>query len=348
MSALSGIIVSPKLWDEFKRMENGAMIIKISSDSTCLEPDLTFDCSGHDLAARIANVHDHLEKLFPDPAYIVISIKSDPDTLIFISFIPDSATTRQKMLYASSKHQLISELRSGKLLMSRTFSWTELSEVSFDNFQTEPCSTQLHNNKASNSLLQTAINALLRSVLDASVSHGLKRLPSMQTCDTRLNLMLQISPEIESKFDTSQQISTEKALLLFQIDMETQSLVLKLINKNIIAKDLIETLQRETGLGFSPCYAMYKYNPGRYAFIYACPSGSRVKDRIIYAASKSGLLNHLNNIMQSQKSTIDQSIEVGDFDEIDTTIFEHESQTEIEQTPTFHLKISKPKGPRRR
>ncbi|KAF6063625.1 Cofilin/tropomyosin-type actin-binding family protein [Candida albicans] len=72
---------------------------------------------------------NQISQEFPHPSYIVISYNSNQ---YFISFIPDIAPIKQKMLYASTKNSLITSLGGNKLI--KKFAWTELDELTLNYF----------------------------------------------------------------------------------------------------------------------------------------------------------------------------------------------------------------------
>ena len=106
--------------------------------------------------------------------------------------------------------------------------------------------------------------------------------------------------------ESSNDNDNKKSLISFNIDTTKELLTLKSIDTQIEINQLIDTLNNHTSSRISPQYILYNYQIGKLAFIYSCPSGSSVKDRMIYASFKNSLINHLNQLIKS--TNIDDDI----------------------------------------
>lgn len=172
--------------------------------------------------------------------------------------------------------------------------------------------------------------------------------------------------------ESSNDNDNKKSLISFNIDTTKELLTLKSIDTQIEINQLIDTLNNHTSSRISPQYILYNYQIGKLAFIYSCPSGSSVKDRMIYASFKNSLINHLNQLIKSTNIDddiiIDKNIEVGDLDEIELSQLQesneliHDTNTNGNNNSSSNslssnnsslsskngLKFNKPKGPRRR
>lgn len=347
MSSQSGITVSSELVDAFKSMTNNALVVKISSDFTQLIPDTSYQSKSKSLKDEFEALNQHISKSHPDPAYILIP-KSEQEH-IFISFIPDIAPIKQKMLYASTKNTLISSL-GGNFSKHNTHAWTDLDELNHESYQAET------NNVDGPLSVDEQVLKQINEMQDLSLGQGFKRqLASMHDNSSKSslslakssNLLVNIDDDLQDLFNDLGNNSDSNSLITFNIDQE----VLKLndsVNK-VLLKDLISTLQ-SSNTANSPQYGIYKYSPKKHAFIYSCPSGSKVKDRMIHASTKVGLINHLNGLLNSKNLKIDKSLEVGDLNELDLSELQAEEETgnNSSDTNTTGLRFSKPKGPRRR
>lgn len=407
MSTQSGITISSQLNDAYKNLStNSALIIKISSDSTELIPDQIITGSDNTTSTTkdITILEPMFEKLinqisqeFPHPSYIVISYNSNQ---YFISFIPDIAPIKQKMLYASTKNSLITSLGGNKLI--KKFAWTELDELTLNYFIKSIDDDQGSNIKKEeeeelNSLLtedeitlQKLNNLSLYSTTNHHHHHGFKKkLPSMTNDDGSTtgsgnadqDILYKFTPELTEQLqsiiensspESSNDNDNKKSLISFNIDTTKELLTLKSIDTQIEINQLIDTLNNHTSSRISPQYILYNYQIGKLAFIYSCPSGSSVKDRMIYASFKNSLINHLNQLIKSTNIDddiiIDKNIEVGDLDEIELSQLQdaneliHDTNTNGNNNSSSNslssnnsslsskngLKFNKPKGPRRR
>lgn len=406
MSTQSGITISSQLNDAYKNLStNSALIIKISSDSTELIPDQIITGSDNTTSTTkdITILEPIFEKLinqisqeFPHPSYIVISYNSNQ---YFISFIPDIAPIKQKMLYASTKNSLITSLGGNKLI--KKFAWTELDELTLNYFIKSIDDDQGSNIKKEkeeelNSLL-TEDEITLQKLNNLSLysttnhhHHGFKKkLPSMTNDDGSTtgsgnadqDILYKFTPELTEQLqsiiensspESSNDNDNKKSLISFNIDTTKELLTLKSIDTQIEINQLIDTLNNHTSSRISPQYILYNYQIGKLAFIYSCPSGSSVKDRMIYASFKNSLINHLNQLIKSTNIDddiiIDKNIEVGDLDEIELSQLQdaneliHDTNTNGNNNSSSNslssnnsslsskngLKFNKPKGPRRR
>lgn len=406
MSTQSGITISSQLNDAYKNLStNSALIIKISSDSTELIPDQIITGSDNTTSTTkdITILEPIFEKLinqisqeFPHPSYIVISYNSNQ---YFISFIPDIAPIKQKMLYASTKNSLITSLGGNKLI--KKFAWTELDELALNYFLKSIDDDQGSNIKKEEeeelNLLLTEDEITLQKLNNLSLysttnhhHHGFKKkLPSMTNDDGSTtgsgnadqDILYKFTPELTEQLqsiiensspESSNDNDNKKSLISFNIDTTKELLTLKSIDTQIEINQLIDTLNSHTSSRISPQYILYNYQIGKLAFIYSCPSGSSVKDRMIYASFKNSLINHLNQLIKSTNIDddiiIDKNIEVGDLDEIELSQLQdaneliHDTNTNGNNNSSSNslssnnsslsskngLKFNKPKGPRRR
>ncbi|KGT70860.1 hypothetical protein MEK_02106 [Candida albicans 12C] len=407
MSTQSGITISSQLNDAYKNLStNSALIIKLSSDFTELIPDQIITGSDNTTSTTkdITILEPMFEKLinqisqeFPHPSYIVISYNSNQ---YFISFIPDIAPIKQKMLYASTKNSLITSLGGNKLI--KKFAWTELDELTLNYFiksidDDQGFDIKKEEEEELNSLLtedeitlQKLNNLSLYSTTNHHHHHGFKKkLPSMTNDDGSTtgsgnadqDILYKFTPELTEQLqsiiensspESSNDNDNKKSLISFNIDTTKELLTLKSIDTQIEINQLIDTLNNHTSSRISPQYILYNYQIGKLAFIYSCPSGSSVKDRMIYASFKNSLINHLNQLIKSTNIDddiiIDKNIEVGDLDEIELSQLQdaneliHDTNTNGNNNSSSNslssnnsslsskngLKFNKPKGPRRR
>lgn len=334
-------------------MIDNVLIIKISSDSTQLVPETKIPVK-ESIKGAFSALHSHLEKSFPQPAFAVVPEGSSTNaSFAFISFIPDVAPIRSKMLYASTKNTLLIELGSNNFKKNHILSWSELEELNYESYQksvTVPDGPLSREEK----LLQE-VNSLQTLSLAESTGNGRnsffkKELPSMRnshspapTSGGNNGLLLKIEPELQAEFASLPELK----LTRFVVELASEQLRLVSATTQVKLGNLVDHLAKPTGLLPQPNFALYGYNGKSVALIYSCPSGSKVKDRMLSAANLQGLLSHLRSLA-GENADIDKVIEIGDLDELHLPDLEV-SETSTE-TPTSkgNLKFAKPKGPRRR
>ncbi|RCK54322.1 Twinfilin-1 [Candida viswanathii] len=349
MSTQSGITVSQELNESFRSLTpTSALIIKISPDSTELIPDKTI--TSNTSASLFTDLNSHISSQFPDPAYIVISSDEQDNTKSFISFIPDVAKLRSKMLYASTRNTIINSLGSG---IGPKVAFSELEELTWDSFQKSIAS----DDNADTGLL-TEDEKILQGInnLSSFGNHGFKKkLASMggeEDLAKNQDILYKFDPELTAAFDGVSSADADK-LIVFNIDLAAELVKLQTVESGVGVSQLVGVLDGANGVK-SPQYSVYAYRPGSLAFIYSCPSGSAVKDRMVYAAFKNSLINHLKGKLAGVDVAIDKNLEVGDLDELELSELQPEQQEEAESVDSSSsssktgLKFNKPKGPRRR
>ena len=255
----------------------------------------------------------------------------------FISYVPDNASVRYKMLYASSKNTLLRSL-GGELFDPILFvnSADELTAAGWKKI--------VHSMSGEVPLTESEQN--LRDVrekelyLNSSKASHTGHLVS----DSSNALLFQIDPTLEPLLSVGS--ASPASLVSLEISQE----VLKLVNSadGVAVDDLVDRVRPIAG----PSYHLYTADTGARFFILTCPSGSKVRERMLYAANKQGLLNYL----KSNGWEFAKVIEAGDPDEIELselrTAAGDESGAAAPETAApssaGRLRFAKPKGPRRR
>lgn len=350
MSTQSGISASQELLGDFKSLRSGAIVVKISNDSTQLVPDHDFSLpSTTDSKAILEKLHEYFANQFPTPGYAVFP--REDDGYVFISFIPDSAPIKQKMLFASTKNTLIQQLGSSNFGPKHILALTEVEELTKESYDKQT----LNDNDGpltTNEQMLAQIDSLQNLNLAQSASNNAfkRELPSMHTSsessssESSHGLLFKIDPSLH---EVLEQELTSK-LIIIRIDGEAEKLGLLSEDSGVKPSEIIgKTEKALLGATASPTYVLYGHQPGEVAFIYLCPSGSKVKERMLYAANKQGLLRHLKAEYPNLKNIL-QELEVGDLDELDVSKLEKKEPKSHDQHTHGNLRFSKPKGPRRR
>lgn len=360
MSTQSGITVSPELNDAFKSLSSSsALIIKISSDSTQLIPEKTIISTS--FKSLFTELYDYISSQFPEPCYIIVSNEEEENDKTFISFIPDVAQLRSKMLYASTRNTIITNLSNG--INNLKLAFTELDELKYDEFI--KTINNNNNNNNDNLGLLTEDEKILQGINNNSSLSNFefkKKLVSMGSNNNEggTDILYKFEDELKNEIN---QLSIEdfEKLIVFNIDLSKELVILKSIKSKISINQLISTLESLNNTPKTPQYSIYNYSKsGKLAFIYSCPSGSPVKDRMIYASFKNSLINYLKEIFNKSGLIIDKNLEVGDLDELELSELtsteqgngggdnDSESINSASSSSNNRLKFNKPKGPRRR
>lgn len=297
MSSQSGISALEELLAAFHGMDGG-IVIGILDDFQ-LQPAAQFAAAS--LADAFSTLHTHFGEKYPEPGYAIVR---DDTRHVFVSFIPDEAPIKRKMLYASSKNTLLQQLGSGHFGKGNVLALTELDELSEAHYRHTQRDAKPKTEDERTLELLDSMQSLAASKRELPLMHGSK-------------VLFAVHPEAQQALDSH----AAGSLLVFRIDNE--EVVLE--EKRQVALD---ELQRVTAAG--PRY--YVYGHDKTYFIYSCPSGSKVRERMLYAANKAAFIAHL--------AKVDETLEVGDMEELDLGL-------EAPPAPTG-MKFSKPRGPRRR
>lgn len=334
MSSRSGIKASPEVIDSFNKASSSALVVTISQDSTQLVHDTSFSAPQQNKTSDVLHaLKSHFGDNFPQPKYAIFT-HSDSGERVFISFVPDEAPVRLKMLFASTKNTFLQQLGS-VIPKNNILSFTEVSDLEPDAFH----AAILHSDHSVSMTAKEKSLEVMDSLLHLSMGQK-NELPSMGTTVSSLFF------KIDSSLDAVLKSDLTSKLVVMSIDTETEILKLQAEQTGVATKDLISVAEKSVSCEPSPAYLLFGYSNGHIAFIYSCASGCKVKARMLYAANKQGLLTHLKNDY-FPAGQLDQIFEVGDLDELELSALE-ESDVDKKVTKPSELKFSKPKGPRRR
>lgn len=355
MSTKSGIKASDDLLESLKDFKTGAILIKISDDDQWLVKDEGFPgVNSSDVDSILNSVQQYIEKNYPEPSFIIFGITNNDSTEEgFIAFIPDDAPIRRKMLYASSKNTLLTQVGLNRFKKSNIFNWTLLEELSPQNYRNSgkddtQASLLTEDEKVLRSINNFQDMSLAETGVQGSSTVGTpkNKLVSMHnTSGSKSGLLFEVNSDLEAKIGELE--PSTLALLLFNINIEAEKFMLLLAHSGIKVSELIETISSNVPQS-SPFFAVYNYSSNKYAFIYSCPSGSKVKARMIYASNKQELISFLKKKLDDKNVVIDKFFEVGDIDELDLHGLEEKSSLQKNTGSTSGLKFSKPRGPRRK
>ncbi|SCU97220.1 LAFA_0G10396g1_1 [Lachancea sp. 'fantastica'] len=319
MSNQSGITANEALLSQIGSLVNdsssGAVVVaEISADNTTV-----------DLHSVLSNLEELPEYASRNnyPQYFFIRQGSG---IVFVSYVPESSPVRSKMLYASTKNTVLRQIGSNHVSQQLLLSLPEeLVAKTWENASREDApltaSEQISDSISRQQRMEHA--------------RGGQQLVS-QTGGTSHTLSFKISSE--------EPISTlleKNNLIIFRIDL-TKEQVEVLETKQVSQPSEIVFLLKSD----HPTYNLYTHQ-GKTYFIYSCPSGSKVKERMLYASNKTGFIKHLSEV----DSLILESVsEIGDASELDLSKLGYAGSTVQDTTNAApgQLKFNRPKRPGRR
>ncbi|CDK27852.1 unnamed protein product [Kuraishia capsulata CBS 1993] len=319
MSSQSGITASPELIAAFKDYidtSSRALIVKIVDEK--LLP--------HEIIAGSQSLGTDLDlvrsKLSDSEACYLVVKNEGTNKHTFVSFVPDYAHVKSKMLYASTKNAIIREL--GLEFFEPVVFVNELEEISSAGWK------EISDHESSSGPLTASEESLAKVKEQETISllSADNRRRELAQHGSEGTLNLKIASELLSKASSLQKGDYVNAEIL-----PDESVALRSHGNVTSVSGLANQIPSS-----SPNYSVYKYGDSKVAFILTCPSGSKVRDRMLYAASKSAFMKQL-------PVEFERTIEAGDASEIDVGEFEEKL---VEETVSNGLRFSKPRGPKRR
>lgn len=322
MSNQSGITASQDLLDLLASTVSDAasgpldpvVAAEISPDNTAVVLHKTFP--DH------TQLQSYVKSLY-SPLYIFV--KSGPQ-LHFIAYVPEDAPVRSKMLYASTKNTLLRQVGSNHIAQNLLLSVPE--ELAPESWETD-------DNDAGAVLTESErVNLKIAHQQQRDVVRGGRQLVS-QTGGTSQTLSFKISSSqpIPELLQTHNVVS-------FVIDLQKEQVEVQDTAQISQKSELPVLINTE-----HPSYTIYASN-GNYYFIYSCPSGSKVKERMLYASNKSGFVKHL---LEHDHLTMQKIFEIGDPEELELAEIEPAPAVAESANPSAgQLKFNRPKRPGRR
>ncbi|SCU88330.1 LAMI_0D09692g1_1 [Lachancea mirantina] len=333
MSNQSGITADQELLDTIGALTtetagSAVVVAQISSDNTSVRVAATL----HSTDQLSTYLSSHAE-----PAYIWV--RRGAGKVAFVSYMPETTPVRAKMLYASTKNTVSRQVGSNHI--SLTLMASSADELVAD----------LSATPAAGATGDAAThNAAGTSVLTESERQNLEISRQQKTEGSRAARAL-VSQNNGTAHTLSFKVASDKSIsdllrefsfVSFKIDIakeQVEILATAQVSQPTQLPDYLDSTQ--------PSYNLY-HSQGRNYFIYSCPSGSKVKERMLYASNKSGFLKHLKEVDGVDMA---KTVEVGDADELELSDFGTESNAgnaENVNSAAGRLKFNRPKRPGRR
>lgn len=338
MSTQSGITASSELQEKFKHVQSsGARGLIVQIDNETCVPVQTITGSDN-LLDDFETVHGHLTE--KEARYILLrsdetSSGSRDESFLFISFVPDSAHVRSKMLYASSAHTVQRQLGGSEIFSSVIF-WSSLAEVSARGWQDH----QKH---------EAALAPLSEEESALSNVREKETVEMMGTVGRKSHYVTK-SSQIEMKSDeavVSQLSALAKAqvptVLGLAIDLSSETVtVAHPITACADVQQLVSTIATET-----PQYTIWA-GPERVTFVYTCPMKSKVKARMVYATNRGAVIRQVESLVAPRQV---QVFEASDREDVSSLVAESQAPASAQHPPVSNrsnLSFARPKRPGRK
>lgn len=282
----SGILASEELHSAFKKLltspEQRGLLCTIVNESlkpsTVLEPATSsFD---NDLSTLL---EPHLIANENAALYIILRRYdiSSMAPFLAITYVPDTAPVRSKMLYASTRLTLVRELGTEKF--HETIFATTRQELTANGFKKHDQHVLLD---APLTEEEKSLSKVRRQ--EAVEGHGMTERKSHVNTSQSLPASAEVIAGIRElkEFESQANPNENVNLIQFKINVETETLEVYSKTATPISK-LGESISKST-----PRFSLYRYVhthndviSSPILFIYTCPSSSRPKERMLYATS---------------------------------------------------------------
>ncbi|KAF8078071.1 hypothetical protein FPV67DRAFT_1463996 [Lyophyllum atratum] len=276
MSAISGISIASELASSFANANNSndVRFIKVSIENEILVHDLTIPITSSfeedlGLLQELDILADNI------PAYILAKVA--PSDWIAVSYVPDSAKVRDKMLYASTRASLLKGI--GSTLFTDAIFATSRADLTAEAY----ASHKRHISAPKPLSAREQEMADVRAAESGSTYEGSRTRASHLGTGVGLHWSQDLEEAVRQLGK-----SEGSAVVVIEIDRATETLVIKATsdaNVETFASALPQS---------QPCYALFAWphaytSPPRrdIVFIYSCPSSSPIKDRMVYSSGVS-------------------------------------------------------------
>ncbi|KAF5303467.1 hypothetical protein FQA39_LY09930 [Lamprigera yunnana] len=328
MSHQTGIKANSDLKDFFRMCHDGS--IRAAKISICEEQLILTACAKNEKSYTWESSYDYIIKPLVEenqPCYILYRLDSKSDMgyeWLFISWSPDTAPIREKMLYASTKATLKQQFGTSEIKEEMRAS----SEITLDGYkkfkaaQVTPAPLTSH---------EEELQELKRSEVHTDYNVSSKQ-------QTLGGVAFPVTESAQQAIIDMQRNCYN--YLQFSIDIEAE--VINLISAGNISIGILSTKIPTN----APRYHLYNFkhtHEGDYletiVFIYSMPGyNCSIKERMLYSSCKSPFCDAITNLGM----TIEKKLEI----DTDVNLTETYLYEEVHPVKNLHRPIfAKPKGP---
>lgn len=307
----SGITVSKELQDAFNELvstpSQRGIVATISSEA--LIPQ-------HTLPSKSTDFFSDLPALLPllsitAASYIILRrYQNAPDGYVAVTYIPDTAPVRQKMLFASTRLTLVRELGTERFRESLFV--TEMKELEKEGWEKHdahgalgaPLTEEEENLKGIKEAEAEAKGGTegrrleTGGKLSIATSHDAREALGMFGVEEGGNL-LQLVGSVISPLRAPREGCCLHAYVVQYINVKDETI--ELAGSTDTDADGLATAISST----EPRYSFFRYahrgesgsEQSPIVFIYTCPSGSKIKERMVYASTKQSFLTAMTSEM---------------------------------------------------
>ncbi|TKA68904.1 hypothetical protein B0A49_03998 [Cryomyces minteri] len=332
----SGITASQELLSAFQTLVSSpsqrGLLATISAEQ--LVPSQPIPSTSPDFLADLSTLPALLTPTAA--AYILLRYSAAPDGFVAVTYVPDAAPVRQKMLFAATRLTLVREL--GIERFRETVFATTTEELTADGWRR-------HERHVGEKAPLTEEERALEGVKEAEAEE------SRGTATRRGHVSSGVSfPVREDAVEALRALvagSGEDGENLVQLKIDVSTETITLVSHTSTSASSLSSAISDT----EPRYSFFRYSPPSHTstasssppiiFIYTCPTGSKVKERMVYAASRAFVIQ-----VASTEAGVEvaKKMEATSPEEITAEMIEDEFRPKEEAKSGF----SRPKRPGRR
>ncbi|KAI0181142.1 actin depolymerizing protein [Hypoxylon sp. FL1284] len=284
----SGISASQELVSQFNTLLSDESVfgLLVTITSETLTPVTTLPSSG-DFAADVAQLAPHLKA--DEPLYVLLRRYGGGaplPNLVAVTYVPDAAKVRQKMLFASTRLTLVREL--GSEHFRETIFATAADELSAAGFDRHDAHNDL---EAPLTEEERSLGAVKRAEAEAGAGTGVRQIHLSKTMDMPIAADALASLSALGREEGS-------GLVMLKINPETE--VVELVPDSSTPSTISELVQAISPTEPRFTFFRYKATPPRggdeksvVLFFYTCPSTAAnkgIKFRMMYPLTKRAVL----------------------------------------------------------
>ncbi|TDL24739.1 actin depolymerizing protein [Rickenella mellea] len=297
-------------------LSKNVRFIKVSIRNEHLEVDDNIPIEG-----SFDDDMEKLQHLVEDnvPAYILVNLESPESEWLLVSYVPETSSVKEKMIYATMKNSLIKSIDATHLKKESLFanSKADLSPSAYK-------AHQAHTNAPKPlSAREKELEEL--SAADRQAGGGAYESSRTRISHVGAGVGLAWSEDVELALKELGNGNTNQ-LVVISIDPDTETLVLTSADE-CDAQDVGKTIPSN-----DPSFALFAWShsltspPRRdIFFIYACPSYSPIKHRMLYSSGSSSVIQKAKEILSSTSSNLSsRKIETSDPTEINEEFLKNE------------------------
>ncbi|KAF2751263.1 twinfilin-1 [Sporormia fimetaria CBS 119925] len=251
---------------------------------------------GSFIPSSTPSFQDDLQNLSPhltptQPLYIFLRLADDLSTsdsrLVAITYVPNAAPVRQKMLFASTRLSLLRDLGGEKFAESLFVEKAE--ELSAEGWRKHVAHTE-------------TVAPLTAAEQESRELAEQEALESSGTAGRGLVVVGRIAVRADEEVVGALGGLEDGTLVQLRMDMKEEVLKLCEVDKAVDVKELASRIHAT-----EPRFSFYRTG-GKTLFVSTCPSGSRIKERMLFAASRGNVIA----LAEKEGVKVDARIEAGD------------------------------------